>query len=222
MWFSIFAAAVAGHGGNVELSELPAVDAAAHAPFVSSQDESISAIPLRFAPDRTLNLSDFAESLRFGEKGSRRWQVHGAYIIQPDDVQNQASLVGLGVNTFIVNDLSLNAELNGLYVRQRGDDAIAANFNLLFQWHFYPREADDWSMYVDIGAGMLIATDRVPRDGSRFNFTPQMGGGLSFDLGNNTRLMTGLRWHHISNANLYADNPGRDSVMAYIGLSFGF
>jgi lipid A 3-O-deacylase len=41
-------------------------------------------------------------------------------------------------------------------------------------------------------------------------------------VGNDVRLLVGARWHHISNANLYRDNPGRDSLMGYVGLSFPF
>lgn len=36
------------------------------------------------------------------------------------------------------------------------------------------------------------------------------------------RLMGGVRWHHISNARIKGEdhNPGRDSIMVYVGMSF--
>jgi hypothetical protein len=77
-------------------------------------------------------------------------------------------------------------------------------------------------MFIEGGVGLLRTGDDVPVDGSQFNFTPQIGGGFSFDAGNNNRWLVGVRWHHISNANMYGANPGRDSLMFWTGLSFPY
>ena len=76
----------------------------------------------------------------------------------------------------------------------------------MFEWHFLSR--DTWSLYVDFGCGMLGTTEPVPFDGSQFNFTPQAGLGATMDIGQNRRWLIGVRWFHISNASLYANNPG--------------
>jgi hypothetical protein len=62
----------------------------------------------------------------------------------------------------------------------------------------------------------------VPFDGSQFNFTPQAGLGATMDIGQNRRWLIGVRWFHISNASLYANNPGRNNIMVYTGLSLPF
>jgi len=72
------------------------------------------------------------------------------------------------------------------------------------------------------GAGLLRTSNNVPTGGSKFNFTPQAGLGMSFDIGNNNRWLLGVKWHHISNANTYDMNPGRDSIMIWTGISFPF
>ena len=69
---------------------------------------------------------------------------------------------------------------------------------------------------------MLYANEKVPGNGTEFNFTPQAGLGVTYDIGNEVRLIGGVKWHHISNADLDEDNPGRDSIMAYAGVSFPF
>ena len=69
---------------------------------------------------------------------------------------------------------------------------------------------------------MLYTTNNVPSSGSEFNFTPQAGFGVTYDVGQDMRVILGFRWHHISNAELYSDNPGRDSIIGYAGLSFPF
>jgi len=45
---------------------------------------------------------------------------------------------------------------------------------------------------------------------------------VEIDRARDIRLFGGLRWHHLSNANLAGsnENPGRDSIMGYIGLDF--
>jgi hypothetical protein len=61
-------------------------------------------------------------------------------------------------------------------------------------------------------------TSDVPEAGASFNFTPQAGAGTTVKLNKTQKLMLGLRWHHISHADLFEANPGRDSIMGYVGL----
>lgn len=156
----------------------------------------------------------------FGASQSLRWNLFagGGHGLRDGDRHHVQ--FGAGVSYFIVEDLSLDAEFNLLYVDQSGGDAWGGNLNLLFRYHLIARET--WSFYVDAGAGVVGFTDKVPSSGTQFNFTPQAGAGFSVDVGNNARLMAGARWHHISNASLHRDNPGRDSVLGYVGLSFPY
>jgi hypothetical protein len=157
---------------------------------------------------------------RFGERGSTRLYLHGGYGVHVSRTSNDEWIAGLGVEHFIEEGLSLSVELNGLSIRQSGPNAQAANINLLFRWHVIMEK--NWSAYMDGGAGLLFATEEVPNSGSEFNFTPQAGIGATYDLGGDVRLMAGVRWHHISNANTDSNNPGRDSALAYIGVSIPF
>lgn len=156
----------------------------------------------------------------FGSVGSTRWSVQGGIGIDVKRSENKLGLLGLGISHFIFENLSLDAELNAMFFDQRGSDAFGGNLNFLFRWHFFAQET--WSIYLDGGAGVLFTTRDVPSNGSSFNFTPQAGLGVSFDIGNDMRILTGVRWHHISNASTYRSNPGRDSVMGYAGLSMPF
>ena len=157
---------------------------------------------------------------RFGQEGSRRWDIHGGYGVDVKTSDNQLAVLGVGYSYFFAKDISLTLELNAMYLDQNGGDAGAGNFNVLFRWHMISE--DTWSLYFEGGAGLFLASEHVPINGSSFNFTPQAGVGLTFDIGDDRRLMTGVRWHHISNASLYSTNPGRDSIMGYVGVSFGF
>jgi hypothetical protein len=160
------------------------------------------------------------EPSRFGERGSTRLYLHGGYGVHVSKTSNDEWIAGVGVEHFIEESLSLSVELNGLAIRQSGPSAYAANFNLLFRWHVIMEES--WSAYLDGGAGLLFATEEVPDGASEFNFTPQAGVGATYDIGGDVRLMGGVRWHHISNANTDSNNPGRDHVLGYVGISIPF
>ena len=164
---------------------------------------------------------------KFGEKDSWRWMLQGGAATDVQNSDNRFGLFGGGVTYFIIDDLSLNLELNGLYFDQNGNDAFGINLALLFRWHFFAHET--WSIYFDGGAGLLETTANVPASsredpggGSSFNFTPQLGGGFTMAVNDETRFFAGARWYHVSNAQLFEDNPGRDHVYLYAGVSFSF
>ncbi|GAB4131453.1 MAG: hypothetical protein Fur0046_00450 [Cyanobacteria bacterium J069] len=156
---------------------------------------------------------------RFGAVGQTYWYVQAGPAIsydRDDDGFAAFGLAGVGITDFFANGHSINLELNKLKIIQPGDDAVGLNLGLLLRWHFVREET--WSLYVDGGAGFLVTSEDTPANGgSQFNFTPQVGGGATFRLQDQEQLMVGLRWHHISNAELYPPNPGRDSILLYVG-----
>ena len=155
----------------------------------------------------------------FGAEGSMRWNIHGGWGIDVHG-SNQEIQGGVGMQYFIVDGFAFAPEVNLWGFFQTGPDAFGGSLDLMFEWHFI-RQAT-WSLYGDFGIGLLGTTANVPYNGSEFNFTPQAGVGVTFDIGNNNRWYAGVRWHHISNASLYEDNPGRDSVLLYTGINFPF
>ena len=166
---------------------------------------------------------DSAEHLQrrapWGASGSRYWYLQGGFA-PSEDQDNSFGMVGVGVSHFIADGLSLDVELNGMYFQQEIQDAQGLNAGLLLRWHIVRKR--DWSFFIDGGTGILVSTQDVPADGSSVNFASQAGLGFTLDLGGDTRLLTGVRWHHISNARLYDTNPGRDSILIYAGLTFPF
>lgn len=156
----------------------------------------------------------------FGTQGSSRWYIHYARGAEFDTSENSVSLLGVGYSYFIGRAISLDVELNGAAHSQIGEDAGGVNINLLFRWHCIVER--DWTFFLDAGAGAQYTNEDVPRLGSKFNWTPQAGLGVSFDVGRDTRILLGCRWHHQSNANIFDTNPGRDSFLGYVELNFPF
>ena len=154
-------------------------------------------------------------------------RLHAARLRRADDL-------ACFVTYFLIDGLSLSAELNVLYIDQTtqpgldpAEDGWGVHFALLARWHFV--SGDSWSLYLDGGAGILGSTVRTPgpgpddaRGGSYLNFTPQVGGGFTYEFQPQARLMIGCRWFHISNARTSDNNPGSDSLLFYAGVMFPF
>ena len=163
----------------------------------------------------------------FGKMNTWRWMVQGGVGVDVQTSDNLFGQIGGGVSYFMINNLSLDLELNGMYFSQIDDDAVGVNLVLLFRWHFIAEEK--WSLYFDIGAGLLGTTAKVPgptptdpRGGSSFNITPQSGFGFTVEVAENTRFFAGARVYHISNGQIYEGNPGRDNIFVYAGISLPF
>jgi len=158
---------------------------------------------------------------QFAEKGYKSWYIQGAAATTLDGLEEDTrvfGLAGVGLSEFLFNRHSINLEFNTLYFAQPGENAVGFNLNGMFRWHFAKRE--NWSIFFDSGAGILVTTNDVPRGAAAFNFTPQLGGGASFKLKNDRQLLVGLRWHHISHAETFGNNPGRDSLQGFVRLDF--
>lgn len=156
---------------------------------------------------------------KFGDKGEKRWYVQGAVATTLDRNESfprRFGLVGAGLSIFYINGHSVNLELNNIYFDQPGNNAVGLNLALLGRWHIIRQP--NWSFFIGGGAGIMGTTSDVPEKGASFNFTPQAGFGGTFALKNQRRLLVGLNWHHISHADLFNANPGRDSIMGYIGI----
>jgi hypothetical protein len=75
--------------------------------------------------------------------------------------------------------------------------------------------------FLDSLGGFLYFTDRVlSPEASQFNFTIDLGVGLLIRMAETKGLKFGYRYHHLSNANISAHNPGVDSQIVYVGFSF--
>ena len=158
-----------------------------------------------------------APARRFGEQWSWRLDVEADWINDLSDA-NQA-MARIGVAWFFVEHVELAGYVTGGYVWQPVENAGAYGLDLELRWHFLAR--DTWSLFASVGGGLMGSTASVPDGGSEFNFTPSLGLGCTLEVASDVRLYLSARWFHVSNAGTYADNPGRDNLSVWAGLSFG-
>jgi hypothetical protein len=175
--------------------------------------------PTAAAPDSAAT----APVAPFGRADTSYWHINfGAGI---DFDERSITRAGVGLGYFIADNVSLDLDLALAFFDQPGDNAFGVNTSLLLRWHFITDDDHKWSIYGEAGAGLLGSTDDVPAHGTSFNFTPQLGAGFTFDLDGNpggSRLFTGIRWFHISNANTFEDNPAVDFTMLHATIAFPF
>jgi len=128
---------------------------------------------------------------------------------------------GVGVEWYPVDGFALGVRLDGIGVNLSDTPTTGGvGAAILLRWHFLRR--DTWSLYFDGGCGLAYFADSVPRGAAQLNFTPQCGVGMSYALDTDIRLLTGVRWYHISNAQTASSNPGVDMLELYVGAAFTF
>lgn len=180
------------------------------------QDESS---PASAAPE-------LSESPVYGAEGAWWWTVGGG----GGSSLNNGDFSAAGfvaASTFLDEDLEFVLDLTVWYLAEdaaNGDDAVAVNLNPKFRWHFIHEETH--TVFAEAGVGLFVGSEEVPEGGTEFNFTPQAGFGATFPLADSSaqRLIVGVNWRHFSNANTFGSdqNPGRDDIFVYAGVTFPF
>lgn len=128
----------------------------------------------------------------------------------------------IGVGYHVVDDFSINLEANFYQWDQSpGGDPAAGGLNLLGRWHFYKH--DRFAMHLEGSGGFLIGEDDLVEEGSSdFQFILGAGLGATYQINEDLLLMGGVRYNHVSNANLSDENPGFDGVGGYFGVMIPF
>lgn len=155
-------------------------------------------------------------------KGSWAFQTYGSVTVGESDGWLYQGHVGAGYFVFKGFSFNVEATLGRIDAADRGGDFMATGLDLLLRWHVLRN--DDFSFYLEGGAGGLVSNESFPAHGTHFNFTPQLGLGMTFRIHDKARLMLGARWHHISNGRIYGNgrNPGYEGIMTYAGLMIPF
>jgi hypothetical protein len=127
----------------------------------------------------------------------------------------------VSVGYYFADRWSINAE--GVYFSfDEPTQTDAVGGNVIFRWHFI--DHDRFSIYLDLGGGMLDARDEIPAGGTEINFDARAGFGGTVRLINDLHLMAGVHYFHLSNGNIHGldENPSIDAIEGYVGLMLTF
>lgn len=124
----------------------------------------------------------------------------------------------LGASYFVLDDLSLGAQVTAYGVVQDGGDTYAVGLAGLLRHHLFRWE--DTTLFADVSFGPFEAAADVPGGGTRFNFVTRAGLGITRRLNDDAHLLAGARYLHLSNARVEGAerNPSINGVELYAGL----
>jgi len=182
-------------------------------------EPSVLSVPAIAAaePDESNVFSGFS----FGEADTQ-WFSFGT-MASPDFMGHYDQSVFAQYTYFLIDDFEVGVE-GTFWGFFQDDNTVGVSTSLVMRYHFF--QAERWSAFAEAGMGLMIAGDNVPDEGTSFNLMPRFGAGVTWQMFEDspTRLITGLRWHHISNARITGEeaNPARDAPGLYVGLMYQF
>lgn len=159
----------------------------------------------------------------FGHAGTM-WLSVGAGFAT-DLGHNSDASANVAWSLFLADELEFRLELAGWYFNQTGPDTGAISAEMMLHWHIFHDDDYIWTLFGEVGIGILVGFDSVPSGGTEFNFAPRVGFGWTRRITDDgARLELGVRWRHLSNGRIEGDarNPARDSVMLFAGVLFPF
>ena len=160
---------------------------------------------------------------RIGEfsKGHQKWQTYVS-AAGFDEGKGEMYAFHLGYGYFFLDDFSVNIDVLGSYIRSGIDDnGVAAGLDLIFRRHAIKGHDNLWSLYLELGAGLQQQSTNFAGS-RRFNFRLLGGGGATFRVAENARLLAGMRYFHISDAGIEGGGGGFDGLQFYAGSMFPF
>ncbi len=151
------------------------------------------------------------------------WKLYPyASAIGGDHGKGEMYALHIGFGYFFQDSLSVNIDILGARIRSGIDDnGIAAGLDILFRKHFYKSHDNLWSIYFDTGGG--LQQQSTDFSGSRhFNFRLMGGFGGTLKILNHIRIISGVRYLHISDAGIKGGGGGFDGFMFYSGGAVPF
>lgn len=148
-------------------------------------------------------------------RGTRTFDLSTRFATSLAPADKYIPSFAVGVHQFVFNNFSLGAELSGYGIFQPEDDA-AAGVGIAAILRHHVIDFGGTTIFIDASFGPMQATNRVPTGGTNFNFTTRTGIGVAHRLSDNSHLIGGARYFHLSNAQY----DGRDRNPSINGIEF--
>jgi hypothetical protein len=153
-------------------------------------------------------------------RGSWTFQTYAGYLNDLGSRDTEGGFVSAGASYYFVDNISLGVEISGYGFSQPGDEAVAGAAGVVLRHHLLHNDRS--SVFIDVAFAPSEASAQVPVGGTRFSFVTQTGAGITHRLPGGQHLLLGVRYLHVSNANIEGDdrNPSINGLSAYAGLMF--
>jgi Outer membrane protein beta-barrel domain len=141
------------------------------------------------------------------------------------DLSNRHLVMGgatVGAGYYILDNLALQTDFTGYGFNEGHISGEAIGWTLGLRHHLL--NIGKGTLFVDVSGGLIEASAQTPYGGTHFNDTFEVGPGVAFPLHDNTYLLGGVRYFHLSNANREGDNrnPSVNGIQGVFGVMFRF
>jgi hypothetical protein len=156
-------------------------------------------------------------------QGTKTLEFEGSYTTPIRFSREEFATASIGVGYYVFDNHSVTLFAQGFHVNQAfGESTDAGAVFVLGRSILYT--ADRFAFYIDGGGGYSWANAAVPIGGTTYNFNARAGLGMGYRLTDDTYLMGGARYFHLSNAQAHGQdkNPSYDGVEYYLGVMFAF
>lgn len=154
----------------------------------------------------------------------RRWNTE-LFATGLGDVTNRHVVMGgmtFGVGYYVLDNLAINLEATQYGFSEGRTDGAATALTLGLRNHL--ARFGNTSLFFDVAAGGIYATNDIPYRGTHLNITFDCGPGLAFPLRDDLSLIVGARFFHLSNHNSEGDarNPSVNALQGLVGVMYRF
>jgi hypothetical protein len=156
-------------------------------------------------------------------RGTKTLEFEGSYTSPIRFSEDELATGSVGVGYYLFDNHSVTLFAQGFHVNQPfGESTEAGAVFVLGRSILY--SVDKVSFYIDGGGGYSWANSAVPIGGTTYNFNARAGVGAAWRLSDDTYLLGGARYFHLSNGKAHGSekNPSYDGVEYYVGLMFAF
>jgi hypothetical protein len=168
--------------------------------------------------DTTFPSSAPSSQTDFFPRGVWTFETYGQFAAQPGGTREDLYSGTVGLGYYFIPHNSLSLEFIGMHGAEPDQNVTVLGGGLMLRTHLI--EEQHWSLLIDFGPDLYESNHRIPPTGTDFNFSFQTGVGGTVHLWDNTNLLTGVRYLHISNARLDGPlrNPSLNAIEGYMGL----
>jgi len=153
-----------------------------------------------------------------------RWSVEILSTALGDVTNRHVQMGGLttGVGFYVFDNVAIQMDLTGYGFSEGRSDGAAVGITLGIRHHIF--NVGDNSVFLDVAGGEIEASDNIPYGGTHLNNTIQFGFGVAHPIAENTYLIGGVRYFHISNASSEGGdrNPSVNAIQGVFGVMWRF
>ena len=150
------------------------------------------------------------------------WPIKGKAIAWFGETDTEYIGTGIWNHWFVSDRIGLGLGISAINYQYDSRNVAAIEIEANYRHYLFEHDNGAYAYFWDFHWGAQIAEANVPEGATPHELTFAAGPGMEIPLGKNTSLLTGIQFHHQSNANgrRAPDNPSQNDFRLWV--SFGW